>query len=512
MILLVFFITFCNLVAQTSSSSLSMDTCIVLARRFHPRIVRAHKEWALAQITYQDSRRKWYPHLDPVRLDIPLKKNTGTTGSSGFSWQLPSGTNLRFQPSFSLFGQEDIDGDVYRFSHSEHTPKAYWWSYNTKFYSQLSVDQTVFGKGLTELQMHSSASDYAFQQAAMHYYDTVRQALYDTATSYRQLMRSLHQQQQTQQAIAVAKRQLKRYDLELQAGKIAKSVLLEHEASMLQSELSLLRLNTAIRQQQHHLKKLIGKPRSYELSISTDVPQITALEGSLADIIVGAVAYDSALMTSFAQVKQRANEQLIQQQSLWPTVAVRAELTTPYHRNSASYKTHFTTGIRMEVPIDTQQQRSSIAASSLQYQLAVEQFMQQCQDRIQKVSDDYQDLDYQFKALAIIEKRTHLAQRNFENAKLKHQNGMISTYELIGQQEQYQSSMAQIIAEKIQYLNLLDSFYLQTHQTTTYTEAFHNTLLKYYFKMPQKSANQDSTTLCRDLLAAEICESPINTV
>ena len=514
MILVVFFVAFCNVMAQSQASTLvlSLDDCVQLASRFHPQIIRANREWDLAKIAYQESHRQWLPQLEAMRVDVPFKKNLGVTGSSGLSWQLPTGTTIRFQPSFSLYGQEEIDGDVYHFSHGDQTPKTFWMAYNSKFYSQLSIDQSLYGQTLARQRIQRSSDEYAYQQAAMRYYDTLRQAIHDTAKSYRELIRSHNQHQQTAHALELAKRLLKRYELELKAGKIAKSVLLEHEAAMLQSELNLLKLNTSIRQQKHQLGKLIGKPSAANFTIHTDVPDITPPTGEFDTILLDALSQNTKLMASYASVKQREGEKLLQQQSLWPSLALRAELTTPYDTTSQSYRTHFSTGVRMEVPIDNQKQRTSVATSTLQYQLAVEQFMQQCQDTIQQISDNYQDLHYQLKALDIMQKRTTLAKRNYDNAQLKHQNGMISTYELIAQQDQYQSSLGQIVAEKINYINLLDNFYLQTYRPASFTMPLQTKLIRYYFSAPEQDLQRDAVALCRHLITADICEYPIDAV
>ncbi len=510
--MLLYIILTCLCLAKSEPAAITLNECLRLARLYNPAVIQADKEWEIAQLAFAEGQKQWLPNLSALQIHVPFKKNTEPTGFTNLSWQLPYGTMINFNPSVSFFSKQEIDADIYRFHSRSQRLKHFWWSYSTKFYSQLSVDQTLLGPTGAKSFLQQQDLNVQFRAAALHYYDTVRQALFSTVQCYRQLVNMINQENQTAQSIAQSQRQLKRYDLEYSAGKIAKSVLLEHKAAILQSELNLIKLKTGRKQKEYQLKRLIGKPNHVQLIISSDLPIISPLNIDSKSLVYNAIIHNSQLMQAHAQLKRLSQNVNISKQLSWPQVGLRAEMTTPYNADTGAYKTHFTLGMRMEVPIDNYSNKAQLKTQDIQYQMAVAQFIDQCKDTIHKVNDAYQDINYLYQAIAIIEQRNNLAERNYENAKLKHKNGMISTYELIQQHDQYQSSLHQIVTEKINYLNQLDMFYLQSSYKENLFGLESKKFLRYYFKLNDEQSFSSSTQICNALLATDICEYPINTV
>ena len=83
---------------------------------------------------------------------------------------------------------------------------------------------------------------------------------------------------------------------------------------------------------------------------------------------------------------------------------------------------------------------------------------------------------------------------------------MISTYELIQIGNGYASSKNAIIADKINYINLLDQFSLNTHHTTKLFGV--NSTPLYQIKASLQTGKNDPQSICLALLEGFVCENP----
>lgn len=492
------------------ADTLSLAQCVKLASKHHPEIKRAHKTWELHLIHHHESMRKWSPSLSPLNLDIPFSNSQKNTSSLSFNWKNPAETSVNFSPSLSFYRKTTNSVDNYDLDNTNLTTHSIWQQHDVKFYSQLRVEHLLFGANYAPLEVIKLGNDH--RHAAISHYDSIKSALFDTIQTFRELSITLHQEQQLQKAHTQAKQQLDHYTLEVNAGKTAKSVLIEQQATILRSELNLISLKASKRKHTQKLKQKIGYASDQTLRIDSPSPRIIKGPHDTDHHIHNALIHDNGLMQSHAQYHQLKRSIDIRKLSFYPTLSFIAVVDTPYNAGKDAYDVKYHAGIKMQVPLDHQSKSSKYAAEQIQLSIAKSDFIRKCVDKAIEIGDSVDEMALRYQSIQLMDQRNALSLKNYENAKLKHKNGMISTYELIQQHDQYQQSIQQTIAEKILHLNRLDKFNMQSHQRIPLIDDYTGPHIDYFFKTNQLYNKNSPADFCHLLLQSPICEHPRNTL
>tara|TARA_B100000989_G_C19529664_1_gene468880 strand:+ start:3337 stop:4851 length:1515 start_codon:yes stop_codon:yes gene_type:complete len=487
---------------QSYAITLTLDDCYRKAQQHHPKIIRAKQNWQLAKIENQRRIQGLSPTLSPVSIHTDLSKEARPTASSSLSWRLLSATELRYEPSLSWHYPV---GTHAHYSDNEdilHTTGA---KRDSRFQSTLSINQPIFGPHVYQDYYHHLDGKDQLVIAHMAYKESILKALYETGERFRHLVQSINQESITRHKLSQDKQRFKKYEIEVNSGKSPRSILHEYRTSILQSELNLLKIQANIRRQTHAFKRLIGIPSYQNIDIDSRIPLTMIQPPSLDKILLSSLTHHPELIQSKIHLAMQKRQLHLANASLWPSINLDAHMTTPPGLTSDP-TSKIKAGIHLQIPLDNRSAYHQKNTQDTQYQIAKSAFLDGCKDFVQTVRDSHEDLLFYHRSINLLIQKHDLEKLNYDNAVLKQKNGMISTYELIQIGNGYASSKNAIIADKINYINLLDQFSLNTHHTTKLFGV--NSTPLYQIKASLQTGKNDPQSICLALLEGFVCENP----
>lgn len=118
-----------------------------------------------------------------------------------------------------------------------------------------------------------------------------------------------------------------------------------------------------------------------------------------------------------------------------------------------------TFAINFTFPIDDVPAKSALINAEVSYEKAKIALEQQKENLIRTVMTQYRSLQIQKQSIEIAEKQVEFQEQTLRDARIKFRFGKVTMFEVIQDQNQLLSSRTALVTQKIQYLNLITTFY-----------------------------------------------------
>ena len=456
-------------VTNAEQLSLTLTQAIALALQHNTEIRTTYMQRISQRYQfYLDKRNRelWNFFKTPPSIAIESKRDinqasgqlTGDTSSDGSGANGTTITNTySVTPAFSFVSpigtQINVNGEYGQDKNLQGT---------------ISITQPLlkgFGYDINKIDWETSKLTEAGNVLGLR--TSVSSTILQVIQSYRSLISASLTYQSNQQALKEAEETLENTEIQVKAGRLARSELLSSKIQVQSAKNQLLSSENQIKQQQQDFATLLGlkKAVTFKVDDKLTIPDITLNEKQLIDYALQ--NKPDYLQRKIGLQKDKLNLKQAEDNKLWDLSLTASAGRTQSTQNR--YKQNdYQVGLSLTVPLDNSDQKKAV----LDAKIAVENDKLNLQQAKLKIISDIHNnvstLEQSYKALKIQEQQLKLQQEQVDNTQLQLKYGRASAYDLAQQQQQLNDSRNQLISSKIGYLNQLSQLddYLGTALAT----------------------------------------------
>ena len=478
-----------SIIAKENTRNLTEAQCLQLALKNHPDIIQAERTLLSAQYRYRNQQLQWQPSIKTINQEtlIAEEKLTFNT-TTGLQWQWPSGGDINLQTSL-FYDYDNAKSDLFKFDDN----KTY------EFHTTITGKQALLGADTQTGLLSEESNKLAYQNATLQYKTTMQKTLASVAQDYRQVLMVQQQVNITQKQVTQAKKSLESLKKEVDAGKKPRNLIPEAEVQLVQFQLDIIQAKNNLRKAKLKLHTNLNIPKDQSLTFTDPTPKNIESPTPVQTQLLRALQKNPSLINlkSQIQLQEKSNLQEQSRQSLQASAHAQVALGKDPRAQG---------GVHLSYPLDQRSLQLQSATNRTILALQKSQFLQQCNDTIEKLEDLYQDLVYEKKSLELQKKKYSLEQKNYQNLILQHEMGMIAAIILNDKLSALNQSAINLTNKALNYQNKLDNYhiecstYLEKKQHDLPTNILTN-LAQIQTSLPFHKTSQENTeTLCQTLL------------
>lgn len=314
--------------------------------------------------------------------------------------------------------------------------------------------------------------------ARLNFKNSVINAIVNVITTYRALVQAYNNLDVSKQTLVSQTKTIAISKLQLAAGKIAQSDLIQQEASLQTYRLSVVQQRQALRTSYQNFLSSLGLVPSARIlivrKIDTNHTQIPSAKQCVAIALKNNIAYQAALLN--LNITKRA---LITAKNArkW-TLNVVGSVTSQNivgGMPTTSNALNSSIGLNLSVPIDNIQLKQGIVSAQVAIEDATLNLEQQKEDLIRNVMNQLDVIQSESQQIQISTAGVRLQAATLKNAKLKLKYGKSSVFEVTTLETALLSERINLINAQMSYLNSITALY----QTLGMTLDRWNVRLKY---------------------------------
>lgn len=307
--------------------------------------------------------------------------------------------------------------------------------------------------------------------AKFNFKNSIINAVVAVINSYRALVQDYNNLDIQSRTLLRATQTLKQFELQVRAGKVAPSDLLQQKANLATTRLSMIQQKSSLDTDYQRFLQALGLVSTAKVVINKKIEvsqyKIPNLQESIRLALLNNINYQSALIRERAaeravvSAKNQARWQLdvtvsttVGQNSGTGLVPANPSLTGAPNVVAASGNGP-SVGFTLGIPINDVNAKQQIINSRIaleQYKLSLQEQKQQL---IRDVTNQISQLQNQYLQIKAAIDAVNLQEKNLENARIKLRYGKTTVFEVNQLQDQLLQQQTSLIGNKVQFLNQL---------------------------------------------------------
>ncbi len=432
---------------------LSLRDAIVLALRNNPMVKTSELQRILDKFGLELALQPSWVQWTPLTVTSSLQNFAHPTWSAatGIAVNAPTGTSFSVANTNNLLGGPGVT----TLNFSQHILKGFGLAVNDVPYEDAYDTENI--------------ARYTFK-------NNIIGVVVNVITSYRALVQSYNQLDADKRSLREQEQEYKIYKLEVKAGTLAPSDLLQQQETLESTRLSLVQeQNALINAYQTFLISLGLVPSSkfiIDRQINTANKRVPNLKTCIAMALKHNIAYRQELIslkiTKRALITaEDARKWTLNVTSQVALGAQRSAVGQPIIPLDQSQANNPTLGVSLSIPIDNIAGKQGEVNAKIQIEDAELTLEQTKETLVSTVMTQLDAIHSGYKQIQIAQFAEMLQEKSLHNAKLKLKYGRTSMFEVTQLQSQLLSQQDSLISTEISYLNAITALY-QTLGMTLY--------------------------------------------
>ena len=310
----------------------------------------------------------------------------------------------------------------------------------------------------------------AEQTAKLTFKSSIITAVVTVINAYRVLVQDYNNLNVQQRTLLRAKQTVQQNRLQVKAGKMAPSDLLQQQANLATNRLSFIQQKDSITQDYQQFLQALGLVSSAKLTIDQHIdfhrPQLPSLQKSVELAFGNNIDYQSSVIAlratrrALMSAKNQSRWQLdftasttIGQNTGTATVPQTTGSSTP--GTVASPETGPSIGLKLTVPFNDVKSKQAVLSARVNLEKAILTLREKKQQLIRDVTNQVLQVRSQYQQVLLAIQAVKLQQRTLNNERIKLKYGKSTVFEENQLQDQLLSMQIQLISNKIAFLNAI---------------------------------------------------------
>lgn len=420
---------------------LSLHDAIALALRGNPTIKVSELQRVLDKFSLELVAQAYRVQWNPLTLTSTLQNRVTPiwAAGGGIALTAPTGTNFTLAQTNNLLGGPG----------------------NTT----LTVTQPLLqGFGTAYNLVNYKNGIDSERVARLSFKNSVITVVVSVITAYRSLVAAYNSLDQSKQSLANQEASLEQTQLQVKAGKVAQSDLLQQKANLESTRLSVVQEENALRDAYQSFLSALGLAPSANIIIDRVIKIDHIKIPDLSDCIKTALKYNISYQTALIQLNITKRALITAQNARKWTLNVVSSATVGAQRSAlgqpiTSTDTNPTLAFKLSIPIDDIQAKQGEESAKISIEDAKINLEQQKEQLVRTVINQWEAIINQKKQVDIATLAVALQEKTLANAKLKLKYGKSSVFETNTLETNLLSQQVGLIGEKITYLNDATSLY-----------------------------------------------------
>lgn len=423
------------------SKTLSLREAIALALRYNPDVKTAELQRILDKFSLALIKKSYGVQWNPLTVTSTIQNKALPLWSAGAGASIvaSTGTAVSLTHTNNLLGGSGVN----TLTVTQHLLQGFGTAFNNINYKNGMDAEKV--------------NRLTFKNSVMTVVTSVIAAYRDLVSAYNDLdtsKQSLQTQEQSEKQLA----------LQVKAGRVAPSDLLQQQATLESTRLSVTQQEDSLRDKYQDFLSALGLISSAKIVIDR---RITMNHEKLPDVarcieiaLQHNIDYQTALL-NFRQIKralitaENARKWTLDMTGSVALGAQRSVVNSPL----VNQGTNPSLALSLSIPIDDLSGKQGVVSAKIDIENAELNLERKKENLIRMVQTGWRSIQNQREQIHIAEKEIQLDERNVENAKLKFQYGQTSMFEVNSLETSLRTDQINLINVKITYLNAITDFY-----------------------------------------------------
>lgn len=418
---------------------LTLKEAILLALRNNPAVINAELTRVTDKFALQLAHYAFEPQFTfNANATVTNKQKPIFTAISTMNLNTPIGTQISIDYINDLRGSAGV--------------------------GTLTINQPLLrgaGYAVNTVQYYNSIDQEA--SAKLAFKGSLITVVQQVITSYRTLVQDYNNLDIAKQNLKITMIQVNQYTLQVKAGKIAPSELLQQQANLETSRLSVIQAENSVEQDYEALLRNLGLVPMAKIDIvkKIDVSNVRPPRRDIAIqlAIDNNISYQQALLairqTERDIITARDNRRMALNLVATTTAGDSISLSRPLTRISANSGP--TVSLNLNVPIDDLPAKSALASAEIALEQQKLTLQQQKEDLIRTVINSLNQIDNEWRQIVVAEKQVVYQQKTLEAAQIRQRYGKTTAFEVVQLQDQLLQQQTSLVSTKIAYLNDITS-------------------------------------------------------
>ncbi len=335
----------------------------------------------------------------------------------------------------------------------------------------ISVTQPLLkGFGLAFNRIAYDNAIDAERTARLSFKDSIISVVDDVVKKYRSLVEAYNNLKTNEQSLKSQKDQVLQSNLQVKAGKMAKSDLLQQQENLESTKLSVVQQQDALRNAYQEFLTTLGLVPETKLIIDKNISirnvRVPSRKEAIRIALAHNISYQKALISLRGDERSLLSAKNARKWQLDMTGSVTLGRTASVANGvTANVNTYPKLGFSLTVPINDLALKREVVQAKVSLENARMKLAQQKEDLIRNVANQLDSIHNQHKQIKISELAVKLQAQTLQNAELKLKYGKTTVFEVNSLTNQLVTQQVSLISTKITYLNDLTSLF-QTLGTT----------------------------------------------
>jgi len=288
----------------------------------------------------------------------------------------------------------------------------------------------------------------------------------NVVNAYRTLLKDYSNLTIQKNALEQDRETLRQYELQLKYGKIARSELIQQQATLTQDELSYKQTQQGIYTDYQAFLTALGLRADINIEIDQTIPvdtqyKVPDLQESIEKALSGNIAYQSAV------IQLRATERGLisaKDQQKW-TLGLSASRSGGSNTGAGATTDTDTTingsttvGLALAIPINNISNQQAVATAEIALEQARISLAEQRRALVATVTQQINTLQNQLEQIDIAKKNVDFQQQTYQSTIIKQKYGKATVFELSQQKNSLVSAQISLIGARIDLLNDITAF------------------------------------------------------
>lgn len=424
---------------------LSLKEAILLALRNNPDVESAELQRVVDKFALVVAHNVFKPQFD-ISGSVAYQRGSHPDYVIGPNVKLntPFGTEIQANYNNAFTGEPGTAS----LTITQHLLKGAGWAYNTASLAEAVVSEKV---------------------ARLNFKNSVITAVVNVVTAYRVLVQDYNNFAIQKQTVMRAQQTVHQSKLQVKAGKVAPSDLLQQKANLATTRLSMMQEKSSLQSDYQQFLQALGLISTAKVIIDKKIKfgkfKLPSLKKSIQLALENNINYQTALIQIRAD---KLNLITAKNQSRW-TLDVSASTnvgqstgTANLPPSSSGTGTSGTVtgsgsgpslGFTLDIPINDVNAKQQVLSARIQLDQAQVQLQQTKEQLVSDVTNQINQIKNQYEQINVATQAVALQTQTLKNAQLKLRYGKSTVFEVNQLQDQLLQQKTSLVSNKIQFLN-----------------------------------------------------------
>lgn len=424
---------------------LSLKEAILLALRNNPDVESAELQRVVDKFALVVAHNAFEPQFD-VSGSVGYVRGTRPSYSIGPNVKLntPFGTEIQANYGNAFTGAPGTASVTL----TQHLLKGAGWAYNTASLAQAVVSEKV---------------------ARLNFKNSVITVVVNVINAYRVLVQDYNNLEIQKRTVKRAEQTVYQSELQVKAGKVAPSDLLQQKANLATTRLSMLRQKSSLQNDYQQFLQALGLMSTVKIVIDEKIKfakfKLPGLKNSMQLALENNINYQTALIQIRAD---KLNLITAKNQARW-TLDVSASTSVGQTTGTANLPpspsgvgtpgtvtnsgSGPSLGFTLDIPINNVSAKQQVLNARIQLQQAQVRLQQLKEQLISNVTNQINQVKDQYEQIKVAIQAVTLQTQTLKNAQIKLKYGKSTVFEVNQLQDQLLQQQTSLVGDKIQFLN-----------------------------------------------------------